>query len=169
MACGPTSYDSWALEYRLNSRDTWAQLLRGMWNLPTWGLNPYLLHWQAGSLPQSHQGTPQSELLKMQIKFCYFPSQSLYCFPVSSPRFQGSMQFDPCLAFNLNSFHFCYLHPRLPTSPWSLHPDYIAFLVAPEIYRSWVFVVTFFLCLKCDFPKLSFFPHFFQVLSKMLH
>ena len=64
VACGLTSCDSWALEYRLNSCGTWAQLLRGMWNLPTWGSNPCLLHWQADSLPQSHQGTPPERAFK---------------------------------------------------------------------------------------------------------
>jgi len=31
-------------------------LLQGIF--PTWGLNPHLLHWQADSLPLSHQGSP---------------------------------------------------------------------------------------------------------------
>ena len=29
---------------------------------PTWGLNPGLLHWQVGSLPLSHQGSPLKHL-----------------------------------------------------------------------------------------------------------
>ena len=94
VACGLRSYDSWALEYRLNSCGTWAQLLRGMWNLPAWGLNPYLLHWQANSLPQSHQGTPQSELyiivlvlpnIKMNPPQVYMCSPSWTLLPPPSP------------------------------------------------------------------------------------
>ena len=46
---------SWA---RLNSCGSWAYLLCSTWELPGSGLNPCLLHWQADSLPLSHQGSP---------------------------------------------------------------------------------------------------------------
>ena len=37
---GFSSCQSWALEHRLNSYGTWAQLLHGMWDLPTLGIEP---------------------------------------------------------------------------------------------------------------------------------
>ena len=37
-----------------------------MWDILDWGLNPCLLHWQADSLPLSHQGSPE-------YSFFFFP------------------------------------------------------------------------------------------------
>ena len=57
MARGLSSFNSQALESRLNSCVSWAYLLHCMWDLPRLGSNPRLLHWQADSLPLSHQGS----------------------------------------------------------------------------------------------------------------
>ena len=43
---------------RLSSCGSRAQLLRGMWDLPSQGLNPCPLRWQADSQPLHHQGSP---------------------------------------------------------------------------------------------------------------
>ena len=56
--CGLSSYGSQALEHRLSSCGTRAQLLCGMWIFPDQGLNPCLLHWKVNSLPLSPQGSP---------------------------------------------------------------------------------------------------------------
>ena len=53
-----SSCGSRAAEHRLRSCDTWAQLLRSMWDLPRQGSNPCILHRQADSSPLSHQGSP---------------------------------------------------------------------------------------------------------------
>ena len=59
-----------ALECRLSSCGTWAQLLRGMWDLPGPGLEPVCpLHWQADSQPLRHQGSP---------KICFYFEWSFY-------------------------------------------------------------------------------------------
>ena len=44
---------------RLSSCGSRAQLLRGMWYLPSQGSNPCPLHWQADSQPLCHQGSPK--------------------------------------------------------------------------------------------------------------
>ena len=54
-ACELRSCDSWALEHGL-SCSVACDLL------PDQGLNLCLLHWQAGSLPVSHQGSPPLSL-----------------------------------------------------------------------------------------------------------
>ena len=36
-------------EHRLSSGGAWAELLRGMWDLPGPGIKPCLLHWQEDS------------------------------------------------------------------------------------------------------------------------
>ena len=48
----------WTLEHRLNPRGPWAELLYGKCSLPGSEVELCLLHWQAGSLPLSHQGRP---------------------------------------------------------------------------------------------------------------
>ena len=109
----------------------------------------------------------QSELLEMQIGSCYSPSQHLHCFPIPFPSLQGSLQFGPCLVLNLNSYHVCHLHPRIPPSPWLLHPDYIAFPVAPEIYRSKAFGFTFSSVWNVIFLNRASSLTFFQAFSQM--
>ena len=47
-----------ALEHRLSSCGTWAELLCSMWELPNQGSNPCFLHWQADTYPPSHRGSP---------------------------------------------------------------------------------------------------------------
>ena len=54
---GFSSCGSQVLEQRLNSCSTWAWLLCSLWQLPGSGL--HLLHWQVGSSPVSHQGSPR--------------------------------------------------------------------------------------------------------------
>ena len=54
---GLNTCGSWALEHRLNSWGAWAYLPHG--GDPEPGLNLGLLHWQADSLPLSHQESPQ--------------------------------------------------------------------------------------------------------------
>ena len=44
---------------RLSSCGSRAQLLRGMWDLPSQGLNLCPLHWQADYQPLRHQGSPR--------------------------------------------------------------------------------------------------------------
>ena len=55
IACGLSSCSFWALEYGLNSCRSWASLLHSTCDLPR--SSPSLLHWQADSLPLSHQGS----------------------------------------------------------------------------------------------------------------
>ena len=55
---GFSSCSSRALEHRLNSCDIRACSSMACGIFPNQGLNPYLLHWQADSLPLSHQGSP---------------------------------------------------------------------------------------------------------------
>ena len=52
-ACGPTSCFSWVLGHRLSSYSSAACGI-----LPDQESNPCLLHWQADSLPLSHEGSP---------------------------------------------------------------------------------------------------------------
>ena len=40
MACGPSSFGSWALELGLSSYDAWALLLHALWDLPGSGIEP---------------------------------------------------------------------------------------------------------------------------------
>ena len=67
-----------------------------MWHLPPSGLNPRLLHWQADSLPLSHQGRPHLSLLKESP--C--PAASLSReIPPQIPRFsEGYLSRNPPLA-----------------------------------------------------------------------
>ena len=53
-ACGPTSCFSWVLGHRLSSYSSAACGI-----LPDQESNPCLLHWQADSLPLSHEGSPR--------------------------------------------------------------------------------------------------------------
>ena len=58
-ALGPTGFSScssWALEHRLSSCGSLAELPCGIFL--DYGLNLYLPHWQVVSLPLSHQGSP---------------------------------------------------------------------------------------------------------------
>ena len=52
-----SSYDSWAIEHSLNSCGVWAQFFTGCGIFPDQGSILCLLHWQADSLPLSHQGS----------------------------------------------------------------------------------------------------------------
>ena len=57
-----TGFSSWgsrALELRLSSCGSRAQVLRGMWDPPGQGSNPCPLHWQADSQLLRHQGSPE--------------------------------------------------------------------------------------------------------------
>ena len=38
---------------------------------PTQGSNPHLLHWQVGSLPLSHQGSPKVVIIHCEVTFIY--------------------------------------------------------------------------------------------------
>ena len=40
----------------------WGSISFSSWIFPTQGLNPCLLHWQADSLPLSHQGSPMHRI-----------------------------------------------------------------------------------------------------------
>ena len=75
--------------HELSSCSTWAPRLQGTGSIvvvcglscsvacgifPDQGLNPCLLHWQADSLPLSHQGSPA--LISL---FMVFPEASIYC------------------------------------------------------------------------------------------
>ena len=67
---GFRSCSSQALELRLSSCDTRAQLLCGMWGPPGPGIEPMLLRWQADSLPLSHLGSPALYLNICTNLFC---------------------------------------------------------------------------------------------------
>ena len=62
---------TWAQQLRIaglqnagsNNCGTWAQLLRGMWDLPSSGINSCLLYWVVDSLPL-HQGSLCFEFFK---------------------------------------------------------------------------------------------------------
>ena len=58
-ALGLSSCSSRALDHRLSSCGSWAQLLHGMWISLDQGWNPCPLHWQADSYSLYHQGSPQ--------------------------------------------------------------------------------------------------------------
>ena len=51
------SHSSWALEHKVVVHGLGCPAARGVF--PDQGLNLSLLHWQAGSLPLSHQGSPE--------------------------------------------------------------------------------------------------------------
>ena len=53
---GFSSCSTWALEHRLKDCGLSCSAAYGIF--PDQGSSPYLLHWQAGSLPLSHQGNP---------------------------------------------------------------------------------------------------------------
>ena len=55
---GVSSCSSHALEHRLNNCLSGLAALQHMWDLPDPGIEPVSLHWQANSLPLSHQGGP---------------------------------------------------------------------------------------------------------------
>ena len=52
---GFSSCGSWALEHRFSSWDAWLSCSTACGIFPDQGSNPFLLHWQADSSPQSHQ------------------------------------------------------------------------------------------------------------------
>ena len=56
---GFSCFGAWTLEHRLSSCGTWTLWLTSMWDLPGSGVELCLLHWQADSLPLSHQGSPE--------------------------------------------------------------------------------------------------------------
>ena len=56
------------LEHRLNSRGVTCGMLKAQKS------NPCLLHWQANSLPLSHQGSPSLSLLKFHFS-CFHPTK----------------------------------------------------------------------------------------------
>ena len=60
MICDPMDYNPLgSLFYGLLKHDYWSGLpLLSPWDFPDPGLNPWLLHGQAGSLPLSHMGSP---------------------------------------------------------------------------------------------------------------
>lgn len=76
----------------------------------------------------------------------------------SLPHLQVSVDVVPAYLVNLTPPTVMgHLYPRLLTSPQLLYSGYDAFLLAPETYRSRL-RASFFLCLECDFPKLSWLP-----------
>ena len=58
-ARGLSSYGLWALEHRLSSRGSWAQLLRGMRDLPGPGLEPASPTLAGGLLTIAPPGKPR--------------------------------------------------------------------------------------------------------------
>ena len=82
-ALGLLGFSSWA--HGLNSCGAQAQLLHGLWSLPKSGIkpkgsNPCLLHWQASSLPLSHDGSPLlliSRHLEGGLRYCREKSRYL--------------------------------------------------------------------------------------------
>ena len=54
----PWQWCTQALEHRLSSWGTWAELLCSTGELPSQGSNPCFLHWQADTYPPSHRGSP---------------------------------------------------------------------------------------------------------------
>ena len=64
---------SWAPEHRLRSCGSQAERSCSMWDPPDRGSNPCLLHWQADSLPLSHQGSPTVSFLERLMCGLGFP------------------------------------------------------------------------------------------------
>ena len=79
------SWNSSALEHKLNSCSTWAQFLHGMWNLPRLGIrlvSPALAGRFSTTKPP---GKPPSSCLSHSWKFV--PFDCLYPSPLSHPYF----------------------------------------------------------------------------------
>ena len=70
VACGLSSCGSQALEHRLSSCGTWAQLLCGMWDLPGPGLEPVSPALAGGFLITAPPGSPF---------LCYFEANLRPC------------------------------------------------------------------------------------------
>ena len=69
VACGLSSCVSWALEHRLSSCGTWAQLLCGMWDLPGPGIEPVSPALAGGFLTTVPPGKPPV-LFQIEKFFC---------------------------------------------------------------------------------------------------
>ena len=76
MLCDPMDYNPLGSSfYGLLKHDYWSGLpFLSPWDLPDPGLNPWLLHGQAGSLPLSHMGSP---VFNMPGKYLIHIMQSL--------------------------------------------------------------------------------------------
>ena len=77
QTCGPHSCSPWALEHRLNSCGAWAlQYVKSSWIRNRTRVS--CLHWQADSLPLSHQGSPP--LFSFSLDFLFpFSLLSISC------------------------------------------------------------------------------------------
>ena len=62
-ACRLSSCGSWVLEHRLNNCGPWLSCSTACEIFLHQGSNLCLLHWQADSLPPSHQGSSQAQFL----------------------------------------------------------------------------------------------------------
>ena len=59
---GVWAWELWFLGCRARAQQWWC-----MWNLLEPAIDPCLLHWQAGSLPLSHQGSPRMSVCNVSI------------------------------------------------------------------------------------------------------
>ena len=73
-ACVLSSCSSWALEHRLNSGGTWAQLLNSMWDFPVSGIKPMSPALADGFFATKLPGKSQE---CYHFILFYFPSKSL--------------------------------------------------------------------------------------------
>ena len=67
-AWGLCSWGSWALEHRLSSCGTRAQLLCDIWDLPRSGIKPVSPALAGRFLPQSYQGNPKDAVWKSLLR-----------------------------------------------------------------------------------------------------
>ena len=88
---GLSSCGSQALEHRLSSCGAWAQLLRGMWDLPGPGLEPVSPALAGGFLTTEPPGKPHNDFIVHEI----FPCLST-CPPSPLLHFDLQLFYSPC-------------------------------------------------------------------------
>ena len=79
VARGLNSCGSQALEHRLGSCGTQAQLLRSMWDLPGSGIEPVSPALAGGFLTTAPPG--KSHILLLIFNFCFIQTFIIFCFP----------------------------------------------------------------------------------------
>ena len=119
MACSPLGFSGHGI---LQARIL--QWVAGSWILPTLGSNLYLfhlLHWQEGSLPRSHLGSPLLEYRSLKRMFViYFFQNLLWChkspswkLKIFSPVFQWVVEIRPWSKRQNDSWFIWICYSRL--------------------------------------------------------
>ena len=139
-AHGLSSCGSQALEHRLSSCSATCGIV------PDQGLNPCLLHWQEGSLPFSHQGSPTKWFKK--IYGLIFSEICLFCFPPL--QLFGSSYLSLFLRFHSQTFieRLClgrsfvyiseFIEPSLPPHHETLSYPFSALVFIGELDPYWI-------------------------------